>query len=86
MLTGTIHHPTARERGREDKERKKKEGGVTGIRNTLRKENDQMIENENNRETIGERISKGKYEDSCFCFLFLFCFFAVVAEWRKRQR
>lgn len=41
VLTGTIHHPTARERGGEDRERKKKrEAGNREAKNTFRKEND----------------------------------------------
>lgn len=83
MLTGTIHHPTARERGREDKERKKEEEGVAEVGNTFRKENDHMIgENkENNREIIRE----GYLKESTKVVVFLF-YFWVVAEWRKRQR
>lgn len=45
-LTGTIHHPTARESGRESKGRKKKgRGGNREAKNTFRKEND----NQNDR-------------------------------------
>lgn len=69
MLTGTIHHPTARERGREDKERKKEEG-VTEVGNTVRKENDHMIgENEEkNRETIREGYLKESTKMVVFIF------------------
>ena len=49
-LTGTIHHPTAREKGRESKGRKKKGVGANReAKNTFKKENDNQNEREEKR-------------------------------------